>query len=120
MKIESMDAVVLQSVRNKTADYSTDTREIKNIANTDKQKNEEKEYYLLEKAVVKAIEKANKALVMTKTQLEFSIHEKTKEIMVKVIDANTKEIIREIPPEKILDMVAKMLELSGILVDERR
>lgn len=120
MKIESMDAVVLQSVRTKNSDYNTDTKEIKNIANTDKQKNEEKEHYISEKAVVDAIEKANKALVMTKTQLEFSIHEKTKEIMVKVIDANTKEIIREIPPEKILDMVAKMLELSGILVDERR
>jgi flagellar protein FlaG len=29
------------------------------------------------------------------------------------------EVIREIPPEKILDMVAKMMELAGILVDEK-
>jgi flagellar protein FlaG len=40
--------------------------------------------------------------------------------MVKVIDENTGEVIREIPPKKILDMVANMLELAGLLVDERR
>jgi flagellar protein FlaG len=40
--------------------------------------------------------------------------------MVKVIDINTREVIREIPPEKILDMVATMLEMAGIIVDERR
>jgi len=32
--------------------------------------------------------------------------------MVKVIDSETKEVIREIPPEKILDMVAAMLEMA--------
>jgi len=58
----------------------------------------------------KAIEKANKAINGIHTELEFSIHEKSKEIMVKVIDSETKEVIREIPPEKILDMVAAMLE----------
>ncbi len=73
-----------------------------------------------EKTVINAIENANKAIIYTNRQLAFSIHEKTKEIMVKVIDAETKEVIREIPPEKTLDMVAKMMELAGILVDERR
>lgn len=119
MKIESTDAAMLQSVKPQNTDYGIETKENKNV-NTDTKKNDQKEYYISEKAVVNAIEKANKALVMTKTQMEFSIHEKTKEIMVKVIDSNTKEVIREIPPEKILDMVAKMLELAGILVDERR
>jgi flagellar protein FlaG len=36
------------------------------------------------------------------------------------VDSNTKEVIREIPSEKILDMFASMLELAGLLVDERR
>jgi len=44
--------------------------------------------------------------------LQFSIHEETKEIMVKVLDTDTEEVIREIPPEKILDMVAKIWELA--------
>ena len=28
------------------------------------------------------------------------------------------ELIREIPPEKVLDMVAQMMEWAGLLVDE--
>ena len=39
--------------------------------------------------------------------------------MVKVIDQNTDEIIREIPPEKILDMVAALWEMAGIIVDRK-
>lgn len=73
-----------------------------------------------EEQVIQAIESANKHLVLHNTQLEFSIHEKTKQIMVKVLDSETKEVIREIPPEKILDMVAKLWEMAGIFVDERR
>ena len=68
----------------------------------------------------KAIEKANKSMVFRNRYLEFRIHEKTNEIIVRVIDSETKEVIREIPSEKILDMFASMLELAGLLVDERR
>lgn len=53
------------------------------------------------------------------TRFEFSVHEGTEKIMVKVIDERTDEIIREIPPEEILNMVAKIWELAGILVDKR-
>jgi flagellar protein FlaG len=34
------------------------------------------------------------------------------------VNRETGEVIREIPPEKFLDMVAKLQELAGILVDE--
>lgn len=70
--------------------------------------------------VVKAIEHAIKAVQGKTTSLEFSIHQKTKLISVKVLDKDTGETIREIPPEKSLDFVAKLWEMAGILVDERR
>jgi len=73
-----------------------------------------------EEKLIMAIERANKALEGSFTSFEFSIHEGTKEIMVKVLDRDTGEVIREIPSEKILDLVAKMWELSGVFVDERR
>jgi flagellar protein FlaG len=73
-----------------------------------------------EKVVISAIERANKAMVAANRALEFSIHEKTKEIMVKVVDTETKEVVREIPSEKILDILANILEMAGLLVDERR
>lgn len=72
-----------------------------------------------EAQVIEAIEHANNAFRIVNTRFEFSIHEETKAIMVKVIDEDTQELIREIPPERILDLVAKMWELAGIILDER-
>lgn len=70
--------------------------------------------------VLKAIEKAMKALAGKTTTLQFSIHERTKQITVKVLDQENGEVIREIPPEKNLDFLANLWEKAGILVDERR
>src|SRR5688572_3840811 len=55
-----------------------------------------------ERKLIEAIEKANQTLRGVNTNFEFTIHEQTKEIMVKVINSETNEVIREIPPEKIL------------------
>lgn len=73
-----------------------------------------------EQVVADALEKVNRSLVVSNRRFDISIHEKTNEILVKVIDTETNEVIREIPPEKILDMVAKLWELAGLFVDERR
>ena len=84
---------------------------------TARRQREEKPY--TEEELIKSIESANEQFVAFDRRFEFSIHEKTKQIMVKVIDVTTDEIIREIPPEKILDLVAAIWEISGIIVDER-
>lgn len=73
-----------------------------------------------EHEVIKAIERANKHIRSYDRKLEFSIHDLTKQIMVKVIDTENDTVIREIPSEKILDMVAHLWEVAGILVDEKR
>ena len=73
-----------------------------------------------EKLIIEAIEKANQKVLGPQKEFEFSIHKETKQIMVKVIDKSTKEIIREIPPEKILDAVVHMCEMAGIFMDEKR
>lgn len=80
----------------------------------------EKKVSIGEQQLIEVIEHANKVLRGSSRSFKFSIHEETKEIMVKVIDNETQEVIREIPPEKILDMVAKMWELVGLFVDDKR
>lgn len=54
------------------------------------------------------------------TSLSFKYHEETNRISITVKDSDTDEVIREIPPEKTLDMLAKAWELAGLLVDEKR
>lgn len=78
------------------------------------------EYAINEKVVSEAVDRLNKAIEGSSRRFEYSVHERTNEIMIKVVDESTKEVIREIPPKKILDMIANMLEMAGLLVDERR
>ena len=67
-----------------------------------------------------AIDRVSDKMHMSKTKCEFSYHDQTKRVSIKVIDEDTDEIIREIPPEETLEMLTKMWELAGILVDEKR
>ena len=66
----------------------------------------------------KAVEKLNKS--MPNSSAVFGIHEATNRVTIKIIDKDTKEVLKELPPEKTLDMIAKVWELAGILVDEKR
>jgi flagellar protein FlaG len=118
MKIDSMDAsnsTRIQDIQVKSQVKLTDIREFPEEKHINMQ-----DEIVSGKVVVAAVEKANRALVPAMRRLDFSVHEATNNVMVKVIDTETNEVIREFPPEKILDMIAKMWEMAGIIVDERR
>ena len=123
MRIDSMDAVNWAQdsqfpIKDSQSGAIGTAVENKPVSQATEQ--EKKDFTISDKAIMDAINRVNKAISGTNRQFEFSVHQKTKQIMVKVIDTDTKEVIREIPPEKLLDMVAQMWEMAGILVDERR
>ncbi|MDP4183462.1 MAG: flagellar protein FlaG [Bacillota bacterium] len=129
MKIESMDATsaLKQTQEQNTNKVQQKQSENANISATLDLKGythlsayEKSELPVPDKMMIEAIEKANKAILGSNRSFEFSIHQKTKAIVVKVVDSDTHEVIREIPSEKVLDMVAKMWEMAGIMLDERR
>ncbi len=68
--------------------------------------------------IKKAVEQMNKK--MMNSEAVFGIHEDTNRVTIKIVDKDTKEVIKELPPEKTLDMIAKAWELAGLLVDEKR
>lgn len=68
--------------------------------------------------IKKTIEQINKKSV--NSEAVFGIHEGTNRVMIKIVDKTTKEVIKEFPPEETLDMIAKVWELAGIMVDEKR
>lgn len=69
--------------------------------------------------IKKAVEQLNKKM-SANSEAVFGIHEETNRVTIKIVDKNTKETIKELPPEKTLDMIAKVWEIAGILVDEKR
>ena len=68
---------------------------------------------------MRMIEQAINSIQGPTTRLDFSFHEKTNDVIIRVVNKETGEIIREIPPEKTIDIISKLLEIAGLLVDER-
>jgi flagellar protein FlaG len=67
-----------------------------------------------------SIEKLNSTAEAFNVSLKFSIDERTDRIVVKVVERGTEKVIREIPPEQVLNMVAQIQDLIGVFVDTRR
>jgi flagellar protein FlaG len=65
-----------------------------------------------EKDVEEAVVKLNDYAQSVNRQLQFSVDEDSGKTIVKVIDAETGETIRDIPPEEILEMQNRLREIS--------
>ncbi len=72
-----------------------------------------------EKQLEKAIEGLNSTLEILDRGLRFDVHKETDRMIVQVVDKGSDEVIREIPPEKMLDLLAQIRDLVGIVVDEK-
>ncbi len=73
-----------------------------------------------EKAVIEAVNRINKIVEGVNICFEYSIHKGTNEVMLKLLNKETNEVVCEIPPEKVLDVVAERMQVLGLIMDERR
>lgn len=84
---------------------------------------EQEQVYLQENVkkedVKLAVHKINDFLEPISTNLKFVYHEELNDYYVTIVDPSTDEVIREIPPKKMLDMYVAMAQYMGLLVDEK-
>lgn len=73
-----------------------------------------------EKTILSAIDEINVKLSGQNTEVEVAFHEKTKEMIVRLVNKESKEIVREIPSEKMIDMITSLCEMAGLYIDEKR
>jgi flagellar protein FlaG len=67
-----------------------------------------------------AVSKANDiAQLFYNTHLNFSVDDKTKELVVRVIDEKTGEVIRQIPPEEMLRLIAHFDKIQSLLFSKK-
>lgn len=115
-----VDSSVNMASNVRTMDQNTEinVKEIHQVEGNNQNGNEAENNFS-EKLIKKAMEKANKDLEGVNRRVEREVHEKTKAVIFRIRDTRTNEVIKEFPPEKIQDMIAKMWELAGLFVDER-
>ncbi len=65
------------------------------------------------------LERANRKLAAYDRRFEVSVHQRTRRIMVKVIDTMSDKVIREVPSERMLDALGALFDLAGIFVDKK-
>ena len=70
--------------------------------------------------VRKAANQVNEALKGTaSSDLQFSVEGENKDVVVRVVDSQTKEVIRQIPSEEMVAISKAMDNLSGLLVQQK-
>jgi flagellar protein FlaG len=130
MKVEglSVDSIVkTQKVENNTKTPSMENYIEKgngNIENKQEQtginivKEEKKE--IGEEKLKKAIMQMNESIRIFDKRIHFDVHKDSGRIFVQVIDVENDKVIREIPPEEMLEISAKIHKMVGLLIDEKR
>ena len=129
MKVDGIDPSILNRVKDQTTKPPVQDNERSRIQeervqqqrqqNRAQQATVELERGLLEE-VEEALRKLNDTADAMQLSLRFQMHQGSDRWMVQVIDVRQDEIIREIPPENILNVVAQIQSLIGVLLDERR
>ncbi|QOY37009.1 flagellar protein FlaG [Anaerobacillus isosaccharinicus] len=69
--------------------------------------------------VQKKIDSVNQFLKSANTNIKFSLHEDLNEYYITIIDEETKEVIKEVPPKKLLDIYAAMINTVGLFIDKK-
>lgn len=67
----------------------------------------------------KAVETVNEFLQINHSSSKFVLHDGLERYFVQVVDAKTEEVVKEIPPKKLLDAFYEMQKLLGMIVDEK-
>ena len=61
----------------------------------------------------------NRFVEMRTADLKFGVHDKTHEIMVKFVNTKTGEVLKEYPPKEYLDMIARIRDYVGMMIDKK-
>jgi len=101
----------LQSIQSATE--HTETKENKNGLNqTDGQQMTTEEV----REMVDSFQEMSETI---QTKLSFSVDEENNEIVVRIFDRESEELIRQFPSEEMLSLQDKMSDLAGFLFDQK-
>ena len=71
-----------------------------------------------EKSVSFMTQDLNELMSKINCNLEFQYHKEVNMMSVKMLDKKTHEVIKEVPPEEMLDQMAKAREWLGAFLDK--
>lgn len=126
MNLEQLDFPIRRETKKATdtSDIKKTKKVVKKVFSNEDDSKEEKSGDIEEKEPSKnsmdaAMSDLNRKLAMKNTRCEYRYDEDTNRVAIKVIDKDTDEVIKEIPPEETLESIKKIWEIAGIIIDEK-
>jgi flagellar protein FlaG len=120
MKVDSLESDISQNVGKNLS--TADGVQSENYNSSDRLASEPDnpadEKQISEKDLEKAVEDLQKIAANLKSRLSFSTDESTGKTVIRVLDDDSGKIIRQIPPEDMLRLSARMDEVIGVLFDK--
>ncbi|KAB8132336.1 flagellar protein FlaG [Gracilibacillus oryzae] len=110
---------ILQITDSKEQSISAVERSNNHVKESSGSHTDEESAELPKESTKRMVDGLNSFLEPTNTSIRYEYHEKLDRYYVTVVNSETDEVIKEIPPKKLLDVYAGMAELMGFIVDER-
>ena len=119
------------SSRMKAADYNDQEQQVKRIDDVqnapkynqaeeeeDPLKEREEREPMDEESVSYMMQELNELMSKINCNLQFQYHKEVNMMSVRMLDKKTHEVIKEVPPEEMLDQMAKAREWLGAFLDK--
>lgn len=127
MKIDGTDPLILNKLKDSTfrpevqrlGDVETDNKILEKQAKAQGKPRAAADKPYMEE-LEGAVMQANETADAFNLGLRFKLHEATDRIMVQVVNIADNEVVKEIPPERILNLMGQIQEMIGVLLDEKR
>lgn len=113
-KANSINSVTKETLEKQVSDNTT-RKEITLIEPMIKLKNLDE----TKTKVQEAVNKMNEMLEVNNSTSKFMFHEGLERYYVTVVNRDTEEVVKEIPPKKLLDAFYEMQKMLGMVVDEK-
>ncbi|WP_320040057.1 flagellar protein FlaG [uncultured Desulfobacter sp.] len=96
----------------------------RNVENAEPKENKEStnktsETQMTTEEVKEVVESFQEMSETIQTKLSFSVDEENNEIVVKIFDKESEELIRQFPSDEMLSLQDKMSDLAGFLFDQQ-
>lgn len=104
----------------KTSSVSVEKRKQNNNNINDGTREISQEPKKVNEEIQKMVDELNDRLDSTDQTIKYEVHDKTNTVMIRIVNKETDEVIREVPKESDLDALADVLEKAGMMFDEKR
>lgn len=114
MKVPGVDNIILSQVQAQTTKPAVQDAKRSKITREKEREGQQQ----FQDRLAKSVKKLNQAVEVLDSPLRFQMVERNGVWLVQIVDSGTNRLLREVPPERVMDVVGRLQKALGLLVDE--